>query len=125
MRRRARMTKVPILVVDDDLDLLAAVAEVLACEDYAIHTATNGVEALQEVERCGPQLALLDLYMPVLDGWSFAQEIHERHLALKILVMTAAPNVKVWAAEIQADGYLAKPFELPHLLREVDRLCAP
>jgi CheY-like chemotaxis protein len=111
-------------VIDDDYSVLGAVADVLASEGYTIFTATSGVEALQEVERCCPKIVLLDLRMPDVGGWDVAREFRARHLALKLVVMTAVPNAEGCAAEVHADGYLAKPFERPHLLGEVERLCA-
>src|SRR5438477_317480 len=59
--------------------------------------------------------------MPVLDGWGFADALTARGLAVPVLVMTAAQDARRWAAEIAADGYLAKPFGLLDLLRAVVR----
>ena len=117
------MPECSVLIVDDDPTILAMLVEILELEGYPTHTATNGVEALLEVERCCPAVVLLDMRMPLLDGWGFAREIQERCIVLRILVMTAARDAKAWAAEIHADGYVSKPFELGHLLTEVERLC--
>lgn len=114
----------PILVVDDDPAILTAVSEILGLEGYPVETATNGHEALQALERMEPSLILLDMRMPVLDGWEFARELRNRGLHLPILVMTAAQSARVWAEEIGAQGYLAKPFEVTDLLAAVDRLRA-
>ncbi len=119
-----------ILVVDDDPSILATVSEILEFEGYQVQTATNGKEAISVLERTCPQLVLLDMRMPVLDGWGVAREIEQRDLrqrceTLKILVMTAARDARAWATEIRADGYVPKPFELDQLLGEVERLCPP
>jgi CheY-like chemotaxis protein len=111
-----------ILVVDDDPSILATVAEILELEGYLVETAANGEEALRVVERTLPALVVLDMRMPVLDGWGFARAIRERGLEVPIMVMTAAQDTRRWAAEIGAVGYLAKPFELRDLLTAVDRL---
>jgi two-component system, chemotaxis family, chemotaxis protein CheY len=113
-----------ILVADDDQSIRDTVSLILELEGYQVATATNGVEALQVLERDQPWLLLLDMRMPVLDGWGVAREVAARHLPVKVLVMTAAQDARAWAAEIQADGYLAKPFELSQLLAAVERLCA-
>lgn len=118
------MPDCPVLIVDDDPMILSTIGEILELEGYAIQTANNGAEALREVERNRPRVVLLDMRMPVMDGWAFAREIEERCIELKILVMTAAQDARAWAAEIHADGYVAKPFELRHLLAEIERLCA-
>ena len=116
------MSQSPILVVDDDPSILTTVCEILDLEGYPVETAANGAEALRAVERSRPSLVLLDMRMPVLDGWGFARALKERGLQLPILVMTAAQNARRWAEEIGADGHLAKPFELPDLLDAVERL---
>jgi CheY-like chemotaxis protein len=69
-----------------------------------------------------PELMLLDMRMPVLDGWGVARELKARGIRLPILVMTAAQNARHWADEIGAAGYVAKPFELPELMSAVERL---
>ena len=116
------MSEAPILVVDDDPSILAVVAEMLDFEGYPVETAVDGAVALQAVERRRPSLVLLDMRMPVLDGWGFACTLDERGVRLPIVVMTAARDAKRWADEIGAAGYLAKPFELPDLLTVVARL---
>ena len=116
------MSAPPILVVDDDPGILAVVAEALDLEGYAVRTATNGAEALALVAEERPSLVLLDMRLPVLDGWGFAHAIKVLGIALPILVMTAAQDARRWAAEIDAQGYLAKPFELTELFGAVERL---
>jgi DNA-binding response OmpR family regulator len=111
-----------ILVVDDDRAILSAVADALALEGYAVRTAANGREALKAVDEGAPSVILLDMRMPVLDGWGFARALRERGVRSRILVMTAAENARRWADEIAADAYLAKPFELEDLLTTVERL---
>jgi CheY-like chemotaxis protein len=116
------MTDRPILVVDDDPTILATVSETLDMEGYPVVTATNGREALEAVERDSPTIVLLDMRMPVLDGWGFMRVARERHMNLKVVVMTAAADARRWAAEIGAQGVLAKPFELDELIAAVERM---
>jgi two-component system, chemotaxis family, chemotaxis protein CheY len=118
------MTDRPILVVDDDPNILTVVSELLDMEGYRVETATNGADALQVLDRANPALVLLDMRMPVMDGWGFAREVASRGLTLPILVMTAAQNARVWAEEIGAQGFVSKPFEVPALLEAVERLHA-
>jgi two-component system chemotaxis response regulator CheY len=115
----------PILVVDDDEIILSTLALFLADEGYAVVTAGNGQEALERAARQHLQLILLDMKMPVMDGWAFAAAYRERpgpHAP--IIVMTAARDARGRAAEIAADGCLAKPFDLDHLLDLVRRYVA-
>jgi DNA-binding response OmpR family regulator len=110
-----------ILVVDDDPEILETVTAILEFEGYDVLQAHNGAEALALIERRPPALVLLDMRMPVLNGWDFARLLHARHLSVPILVMTAAQEAGRWAAEIGADGYVAKPFHITDLLKQVAR----
>jgi len=114
-----------VLVVDDDDTILATIADALDLFDYPTATASNGAEALRRIAEFDPQVVLLDMRMPVLDGWGVAREVHERGLPLKIVVMTAAVDVQTVAEEIGAAGVLAKPFALDDLFQTLDRLCGP
>lgn len=112
-----------ILVVDDDPGILRIVSTILISEGYRVETAANGEEALRQVDADPPSLVLLDMRMPIMDGWEFAREVRGRGCdKLPILVMTAARDARRWADEIKADGYLAKPFDLDTLLDEVERV---
>lgn len=115
----------PILVVDDDPSILETLAEFLDMEGYSVETAANGAEALESVEQTEPALVLLDMRMPVLDGWGFVRALQDRGRRLPILVMTAAQDARQWAEEVGAVGYVPKPFDLLDLLNTVDRLSGP
>ena len=120
------MTSPYILVADDDPSILYLVADILRDEGYAVELARNGREALDVIARRDvPALVVLDMRMPVVDGWEFASRLRAQQLNPPILVMTAARNAREWAAEIEAVGYLAKPFDLDDFLREVNRLAPP
>ncbi len=112
-----------ILVVDDDPDILEALSEILEAEGFEIRRARNGKEALERLEPDPPQLILLDLMMPVMDGWEFAQRLRQRGTLsnIPIIVLSADRNVGSKAQDIGAVGYLAKPFELNELLEMVHR----
>jgi two-component system, chemotaxis family, chemotaxis protein CheY len=111
-----------VLVVDDDPDILDALSEILEAEGYEVQRARNGREALQRLEQGHPNLILLDLMMPVMDGWEFARSLDPRARP-PIVVLSADRNVSIKAREIGALGWLAKPFELSELLSVVRRAC--
>jgi len=111
-----------VLVVDDDPTILAAVSEFLDIEGYRVATATNGAEALDAVKQRHPAVVILDMRMPVLDGWGFVRALGDRGIHLPIVVMTAAQDASTWADEIGAAGFVAKPFEFDELLDVVGRL---
>jgi CheY-like chemotaxis protein len=117
------MIDASVLVVDDDPAILTTVSEILDLEGYHVRTAANGAEALEAIAEELPGLVLLDMRMPVLDGWGFAAQLKERGISVPILVMTAAQSAQGWAKEIEAQGYLPKPFDLDDLLDQVEHLC--
>ena len=116
------MPDAPILVVDDDESIRTTVSDVLDLEGFRVVTAANGAEALERVAQSQPAVVLLDMRMPVMDGWAFAHEVAVRGIRVPILVMTAADNARAWAEEIGADGYVAKPFDLNELISAVHHM---
>lgn len=110
-----------ILVVDDDPDILEALSEILESEGFGIRQARNGLEALDLVANLAPNLILLDLMMPVMDGWEFAERMRGRPewARIPVIVLSADRNIGTKARELGALGYLAKPFELNELLSMV------
>ncbi len=123
----ARITRVRqacrILVVDDDVSIRVTVSEFLQDEGFQVETAPNGRAALDAVLRQRPTLVLLDMRMPIMDGWAFAGELRARGIAVPLVVMTAAQDARRWAEEIGATAYVAKPFDFSSLLVTFDRLC--
>ncbi|MDQ2998099.1 MAG: response regulator [Chloroflexota bacterium] len=119
------MPERPILIIDDDPAIRATVAEILESEGYSVATASNGADGLQSLDRLDPVLVLLDMRMPILDGWGFARALQARGIQVPILVMTAAQDARRWAREINAEGYVAKPFDLLDLLDAVGRFVPP
>ncbi|GEJ58248.1 response regulator [Anaeromyxobacter diazotrophicus] len=113
----------PVLVVDDDPDILEAVCDILEGEGYRVARARNGREALGQVEEERPLLILLDLMMPVMDGSAFAQALRgrERDRSIPIVVISADGDPQK-AAALGARGFLAKPFDIDALLAEVAAL---
>jgi two-component system chemotaxis response regulator CheY len=106
-----------ILVVEDDDSIRDLVDLVLSTAGYEVLTAPNGAAALQLVGQARPDLVLLDMRMPVMDGWEFARQYRARsEPPAPILVLTAARDAAARAAEIDANGYLGKPFDMQELL---------
>ena len=109
------------LVVDDDHDIAELVRLALTDEGYEVVIASNGSSALQATLETAFDLILLDMRMPVMDGWEFAREYRSRAgPRAPVIVITAARDAAERAAEIDADGYLSKPFSLEELLDIVD-----
>ena len=110
-----------ILVVDDDPDILEALAEILDAEGFEVDRARNGKEALERLRAHKPDLILLDLMMPVMDGSEFAQQMkgHPEFAEVPVIVLSADRGVSGKASEMGARGWLAKPFELSDLMKMV------
>jgi DNA-binding response OmpR family regulator len=112
----------PILIVDDDLSVREVVADFLDFEGYAVEVANDGAEGLLLVEQIKPSLIILDMRMPIMNGWELARQLRARGIRIPILVLTAAQNARRWAEEINADGYVGKPFDLAGLEAAIETL---
>ena len=111
-----------VLLVEDDDDLAEVLAAALVDAGYRIELAHNGLEALEAAEKAMPALVLLDMLMPVADGFEFARRFDLRYgRAAPIVVMTASENARRLADEIAADDVLAKPFGRASLMNVVSR----
>jgi CheY-like chemotaxis protein len=111
-----------VLVIDDDCDLRDILRLVLAEAGYAVETAENGQDALEAIARHKPDLILLDMRMPVMDGRAFARELRVRFAERPpIVVITASERAQANAAEVGAVGWLGKPFSVKDVLETVPR----
>lgn len=116
----------PVLLVEDDDDIAELIEEVLASEGFRVVVARHGRIALDAVAREPPSLILLDMRMPVMDGWTFAAELRAREPSPPpIVVVTAAASPAGRAADVDADGWVAKPFDIDELLDLVRRYADP
>ena len=113
-----------VLVVDDDESIRELVHMALSSEGHQVLTAPHGRAALEVIAKSPPDVILLDMKMPVMDGWEFARVYRAapgQHAP--IVVVTAAADAAGRAAEVAADGHLPKPFDLDDLFRVVDEYC--
>ena len=111
---------VTVLVVDDDDRLVSSVRRVLAYEGYRVLTATNGAEGLQLARDEAPDLIILDVMLPGLDGLEIAKRIQAGG-GVPVLMLSAKDQIedKVAGLEAGADDYLVKPFAVEELLARV------
>jgi CheY-like chemotaxis protein len=107
-----RAVRPRILVVDNDDALCEIIRESLR-EEYAVASAPHGAAALDLVKVHEPALILLDLRMPIMDGWSFVQQYRKLAvLPAAIVLMSATADLPGIASQLGADGHLRKPFDL-------------
>ncbi|MBX3261782.1 MAG: response regulator [Labilithrix sp.] len=112
-----------VLIVEDDEALRELLALILEGEGFEVATAANGREALASIARSLPRIVLLDMTMPLMDGWQFCRELDRRGGPRpQIVVITAATDPARRAGEVDADGWLAKPFDRDALVALVQGL---
>ena len=111
-----------VLVVDDDPSIRGFLQVVLQAEGYSVSTANDGCEALARIVERAPQLLLLDLSMPVMNGWEVYDRLRAINSGIPVVFMTAGLSARVEAEARGVAGYLAKPFEVDEMLRIVGAL---
>jgi len=113
-----------VLIVDDDAKLLKMLQRTLAYEGLQVVTASNGEEALNQVDVCKPDLLIVDWMMPKVDGLSVVQELRAEKNSAMILMLTARDAIenRVEGLQSGADDYLVKPFAPTELVARVHAL---
>ncbi|HET7094812.1 MAG TPA: response regulator [Thermomicrobiales bacterium] len=123
-RRRCRVRPVTartILVADDEADVRSLILALLEDEGYRVVVAANGRAAIDVVERRRPDLILMDVMMPMMDGREAARRLRERPESASIpIVLMSAVTSDALQPGVQA--FVAKPFDLDELLATIDRL---
>jgi two-component system OmpR family response regulator len=114
-----------LLVVDDDVDIVQTLGLCLRAEGYRVVLARNGREALEQFQPEVPAAVLLDLMMPVMDGWQFVTELRRLGHRTPLLVLSADQAIERHAGSLAAQAHLAKPFDLDELLSKVRQLVGP
>jgi two-component system response regulator MprA len=113
-----------VLVIDDDRKITAFLRRSLVFEGYEVQVAGNGEEGLRLAAGWRPDLVLLDVLMPVMDGWEVCRRLRSASPGLPVLMLTARDEVadRVKGLDLGADDYLVKPFALEELLARVRAL---
>ena len=112
-----------ILVVDDDPNLLVVLADQLRADGFEVSTARDGTEALRRLEHAWPDLLVIDMMMPRMDGLTLAREVKDR-ADLPIIVLTAIDtgDNKADLLEEVAEDYVTKPYHYPELRARINRV---
>ncbi|MDO8736334.1 MAG: response regulator transcription factor [Thermoleophilia bacterium] len=111
-----------VLVVEDDEGISEAIAFKLRQQSYTCLTAADGLEGLRLLRREKPDLMVLDLMLPGMDGWKLCQQAREEGFDLPIIIVSARTSEfdKVQALSMGADDYLTKPFGMNELAARVE-----
>jgi len=119
------MSETPILVVDDDPNARDIVRMYLEAKGYRVSTAADGKEALAKLEEVRPELVLLDVMMPGMDGWEVARVIknHPQFASVRLVMLTARSDFtdKQEGLRSGADDYIVKPIRLEELGERVEK----
>ena len=120
------MTKQKILIIDDEPDMVYAVQMRLETSGYQVVTALDGNEGLEKARKENPDLIILDVMLPNLDGYKISRmlKFDEKYKNIPIIMFTARgqrDDIKL-GYEVGVDAYLVKPFEWKVLLEEINKL---
>ena len=117
--------KTTILYVEDNLENRVLVRRILMSEDYAVLEAVNAADALKILKNVRPDLILMDINMPDMDGYTLTARIKAMPGFERIPILALTANVmrgdKEKTLEAGCDGYIQKPLDIDHLIREVER----
>lgn len=118
-----------ILLVDDETDLLAVLEMALRKSGFDVETAVNGLEGLELARTGKPDLIVLDLRLPTLDGHTICQMLKAdqayRHIPIIMLTASREQEDQEWAARTGADLYMTKPCRMHELVEAVTRFLNP
>jgi CheY-like chemotaxis protein len=111
-----------VLIADDDSLVRGSLAAVLESEGFVVEEAGNGIEAVSRVMNKSPDLILLDLNMPKMDGWTAFAKLDRVRPLVPVIVITARPHQYKEAVQLGVDAFMEKPLNIPILVRAIKRL---
>ena len=110
-----------MLVVDDENEICEFLKAFFEERDFEVRTATSGESAMQEIEKAKPQVVLLDVHMPGMDGMAVLRQVKQKYPKVKVIMVTALETQdKIEEAmRFGADNYITKPLSLEYLEKDV------
>src|SRR5919202_3448487 len=114
------MAKTLVLLVEDDRPVRETLVDALELDGYEVAAVSDGREALQAVAQQRPDVIVLDLMMPTMDGWEFRRLQREIHGDIPVVVISATTDPRL--DELHAEAFLTKPFDLEDFLVAVRRV---
>lgn len=122
------MKRDKILIVEDDLDLLNLIDINLTRKGYMTAGSIDGFDAMKKIDDFKPDLIVLDLMLPEIDGWVFCRWVKDnenewvKHIPILILSAKSQPDDRTFGLFIGADDYMTKPFNVKELMIRIERL---
>lgn len=120
MRAEGEAHEAEVMAVEDDDRIRKLIRTVLEGEGYEVVSASNGGDALRLLDEAKPQVILLDLMMPGLDGWAFLRAIREQGVKTPVVLVSAISDLPAEARRLGADS-LPKPFAVEDLIAKVEK----
>ncbi len=116
--------KSKILVVDDEDALRTVLSGELASEGYAVHTAGDGDEAIQTMQKESYDLVLLDIKMPRVNGFEVLKFVKEKYPKTRVVMLTGFADLKnaIESKKLGAEDFVSKPYDLVDLLTTIERV---
>lgn len=113
-----------LLVVEDDHSIRELLVDIFESEGYRVVSCVNGAEALSALEENVPDVILMDIMMPIMDGYEFHEKLTENSLwnSIPLLAMSAQDQTRKKLAKYGITNFINKPLELDHLLNTVKNL---
>jgi len=110
-----------LLVVDDEVEICEFLKAFFEDRDYEVHTASSGSHAIEVLQTLNPQLILLDIHMPGVDGMRVLRHVKENYPQIKVIMVTAIETQEKIeeAIRLGADNYITKPLSLEYLEKDV------
>jgi DNA-binding response OmpR family regulator len=112
-----------ILIVDDNRDILDLIYRLLVADGYEVTIARDGREALQQEAATQPDLIILDVNLPFVNGWDLCRRIKAKRAVPILLLTVRAEQIDIERShEAGADGHIAKPFDIAEFLAQIERV---
>ena len=112
-----------VLVVDDQEVIRDTLQTALDDEGFTVECASNGQEALDILGHWKPCVILLDLMMPVMDGWAFCAAQQQSGDRTPVVLLSAAGELREQAQALCAAGFIPKPFDIDHVVNVIEGVC--
>ena len=117
-----------ILVVEDSATQREMIADFLKCNDFQVTVASNGLEALESIQNTSPDVVLLDVLMPQMNGYEVCRRLKRNPKTHDIPVIMCSAKItevdRYWGMKTGADAYIGKPFKQKEMIETIERLMA-